>query len=572
MPNKLTVGNSEIFDSKTISEKFNDFFVNIGNNVESKIPQSSKTFREYLKNPVASSMFISPVSDDEVLGMLNKLDKTKSSGPNSIPTSLLKNHAKSFSLPLKLAINQSFTEGKFPDLLKIAKVCPVFKKGDTNLRENYRPISLLSNISKLFERAMHTRLYSFFDDFELFYELQYGFRKKYSTDHAILSITEEIRQNIDNGKFTCGVFVDLEKAFDTVNHKILLAKLEHYGVRSVANNWFRSYLTNRKQMVDLGNGASTFQYVTCGVPQGSILGPLLFLIYINDMRNAVKFSIVHHFADDTNLLYSNKNQKLLRKNVNIDLELLFQWLCANRLSLNVKKTEFIIFRPPKISMKNRITLTLNRCKIYESPKVKYLGIILDSKLSWKHHIFELSKKLNRAVGMLYKMKKIKCNSKILTSLYYSLFQSHLGYGLVAWGSSIYAKKLFLTQKRAIRVIANLDFNESTEKSFKDFKVLSLENLYQEKLASLMWDFDHGYLPTHLQKLFKFTSEIHDYGTRSSTNENLALYANFKTSIGTQMLKIVGSKTLNMLKSLVFYRKCFTKKSFLKKYKDYLLNI
>ena len=145
------------------------------------------------------------------------------------------------------------------DLLKIAKVCPVFKKGDTNLRENYRPISLLSNISKLFERAMHTRLYSFFDDFELFYELQYGFRKKYSTDHAILSITEEIRQNIDNGKFTCGVFVDLEKAFDTVNHKILLAKLEHYGVRSVANNWFRSYLTNRKQMVDLGNGASTFQ-------------------------------------------------------------------------------------------------------------------------------------------------------------------------------------------------------------------------------------------------------------------------------------------------------------------------
>ena len=150
MPNKLTVGNSEIFDSKTISEKFNDFFVNIGNNVESKIPQSSKTFREYLKNPVASSIFISPVSDDEVLGMLNKLDKTKSSGPNSIPTCLLKNHAKFFSLPLKLAINQSFTEGKFPDLLKIAKVCPVFKKGDTNLRENYRPISLPTNISKLF--------------------------------------------------------------------------------------------------------------------------------------------------------------------------------------------------------------------------------------------------------------------------------------------------------------------------------------------------------------------------------------------------------------------------------------
>ena len=315
---------------------------------------------------------------------------------------------------------------------------------------------------------MHTRLYSFFDDFELFYELQYGFRKKYSTDHAILSITEEIRQNIDNGKFTCGVFVDLEKAFDTVNHKILLAKLEHYGIRSVANNCFRSYLTNRKQMVDLGNGASTLQNVTCGVPQGSILGPLLFLIYINDMRNAVKFSIVHHFADDTNLLYSNKNQKLLRNNVNIDLELLFQWLCANRLSLNVKKTEFIVFRPPKIGMKNRITLTLNRCKIYESPKVKYLGIILDSKLSWKHHIFELSKKLSRSVGMLFKMKNLRCDDKILLSLYYSLFQSHLGYGLVAWGPSIYTKTLFLIQKRAIRALSGLGYSDSTADSFKKF--------------------------------------------------------------------------------------------------------
>ena len=302
-----------------------------------------------------------------------------------------------------------------------------------------------------------------------------------------MSIVEEIRQNLDNGIFSCGVFVDLEKAFDTVNHKNLLAKLDHYGVRSLANDWFRAYLSNRKQMVDLCSSASSFKDVTCGVPQGSILGPLLFLLYINDMRHALKHSVVHHFADDTNLLYSHKNQNLLRKNMNSDLDSdLFQWLCANRLSLNVKKTEFIIFRPARTCLKDRVTLTLNGCKIFESTNIKYLGIILDSRLSWKHHIFELSKKLSRSVGMLYKIKNMGCDEKILLSLYYSLFQSHLSFGLVAWGSSTYAKNLFLIQKRAIRAISGLSYNDSTVDSFKNLKILTLENLYHLKLDQLLF--------------------------------------------------------------------------------------
>ena len=570
-PSKLTIDEVDIYDPKIISEKFNDFFVNIGNKVEAKIPKPKSSFLTYLNNRVSNSMFIRPIDDDEVFDMLKKLDKSKSSGPNSIPTNLLKDHAAAFVLPLKLAINQSFVEGKFPDLLKIAKVCPVFKKGERNLRENYRPISLLSNLSKIFERAMHTRLYSFIEEFDSFYDLQYGFRKKYSTDHALLSIVEEIRQNLDNGLFSCGVFVDLEKAFDTVNHKNLLAKLEHYGVRSVANDWFRSYLSNRSQLVDLGNDASSSKNVTCGVPQGSILGPLLFLLYINDMRHALKFSVVHHFADDTNLLYSHKNQKILRKNINTDLELLFQWLCANRLSLNVKKTEFIIFRPARTSLKDRVTLTLNGCKIFESTKVKYLGIILDPRLTWKHHIFELSKKLSRSVGMLYNMKKLGCDDKILLSLYYSLFQSHLGYGLAAWGSSVFAKNLFVIQKRAIRALFGLSYNDSTSDSFRKFKILSLENLYRLKLASLMWDFDHSLLPSHLQKLFKYSSEIHSYGTRSSENANLARNFSCNTQVGSLMLKFMGPKVLNSLKNLSFYHLCHTKHSFISKYKTYLLD-
>ena len=181
-------------------------------------------------------------------------------------------------------------------MLKSALVCPIFKKNDKTKCANYRPISLLSNIGKIFERIMYTRLESFLDINDIMYNLQFGFRKKHSTNHALLSIVEKIRSNLDKKTFSCGVFVDLEKAFDTVNHKILLAKLEHIGVRGVANTWIKSYLENRSQSVTLNGVTSTSKIITCGVPQGSILGPLLFLIYINDMHNAFEKCIVHHFG------------------------------------------------------------------------------------------------------------------------------------------------------------------------------------------------------------------------------------------------------------------------------------
>ena len=188
---------------------------------------------------------------------------------------------------------------------------------------------------------MHTRLYHFLDECNIFYDLQFGFRKRFSTNHALLIIVEDIRSNLDNKTFACGVFVDLEKAFDTVNHKILLSKLSHYGIRGVANNWFSSYICERQQQVTLNGATCPFLNISCGVPQGSILGPLLFLIYINDMHVALKNSTVHHFADDTNLLCSHEDPKVFRKLMNDDLKLLFIWLCANLVSLNVAKQNLL---------------------------------------------------------------------------------------------------------------------------------------------------------------------------------------------------------------------------------------
>ena len=296
-----------------MSNCFNDFFVNIGNSVEAKIPRVDTPFTEFLKDKNNITLFLKPVNEDEVKSMISNMAASKACGPNSIPTQILKTNFEFLVSPLKHIINLSFTEGCFPQLLKLAEVCPIFKKKDKNKCENYRPISLLSNLSKLFERAMHTRTYEFLESHHIFSDLQFGFRKKHSTNHALLDIFEKIKQNLDTKFFTCGVFIDLEKAFDTVNHEILVKKLEFYGIRGISNQWFSSYLTNRQQRVKLDGCKSSYLNITCGVPQGSILGPLLFLIYINDMKNSVKNSILHHFADDTNLLCSATDEKISKR-------------------------------------------------------------------------------------------------------------------------------------------------------------------------------------------------------------------------------------------------------------------
>ena len=208
----------------------------------------------------------------------------------------------------------------------------------------------MSNIDKLLEKIIHERTYSFLEKFNCFYKYQYGFRKGHSTNHALIEITEKIRKALDSRKFACGIFVDLQKAFDTVNHEILLEKLEHYGIRNISNSWFRSYLNNRKQLVSLNGVESETKTIKHGVPQGSVLGPLLFVIYINDLHNAIIHSQSYHFADDTHLLNINNSPKKVQKQLNIDLKLLCNWLLANKISLNSKKTEIIIFQKPGLKL------------------------------------------------------------------------------------------------------------------------------------------------------------------------------------------------------------------------------
>ena len=291
--------------------------------------------------------------------------------------------------------------GIYPSKLKLAKVIPLHKNNDESDPSNYRPISLLSIFNRIFEKMMYSRLKSYLERYNILDNSQYGFREKRSTEHAILDIFTQIKTNMDKKLYTCGIFIDLQKAFDTVNHSILLQKLSHCAIRGIINDWFTSYLIGRKQITEIGpRNKSSKEILLSGVPQGSVLGPLLFLIYVNDICNSCNQLKFYLFADDTNLLYADKNLKSLESTVNNELSKVYAWLIANKLSLNIKKSNFVIFRPRQKKLPYQVHLKVIdhlsnsyvslECKSY----VKYLGVLVDENLSWKHHIFHINKHVN----------------------------------------------------------------------------------------------------------------------------------------------------------------------------------
>ena len=281
---------------------------------------------------------------------------------------------------------------------------------------------------------------------------------------------------MDDNNYVCGIFVDLQKAFDTVDHQILLKKLEHYGIRGTANDWFRSYLTGRKQYVSITGHDSEIRINEVGVPQGSVLGPLLFLIYINDLHKAIKYSTTRHFADDTNLLLKGKNLKQMKKHLNYDLDQLCDWLKANKIALNCDKTEMIIFRHPNKKINYDLKVKVNGKKLRLSSNVKYLGVYLDEHLNWSYHVDALAAKLTRASGMLAKIRHY-VNEKTLLNIYHGIFSSIMTYGSQIWGqfANKHVKRIQKLQNKAIRIINFANFKDSSAPLYQKSKILKLED-------------------------------------------------------------------------------------------------
>ena len=539
--NCLNINGKEETDPFHISNSLNTFFTTVAKKIESKIVPTNKHFSEYLQNPNENSFFLTPTSPDEVAETIKNLNFRKALGPNSIPNKALKIIYKAISTPMSDLINLSFETGIHPNLTKTSNVIPAHKKGSQLEANNYRPISLISNISKIIEKIVYKRLYNFLETNVILYEQQYGFRNNHSTNHALIEITEKIREALDKNEFACGTFIDLQKAFDTVNHGILLKKLEHYGIRGIPNNWFRSFLTNRYQFTTVSAQSSAKAEMTHGVPQGSVLGPLLFLIYINDLNKAIVHSKVHHFADDTNLLLTGNSLKKINKFMNHDLRLLCHWLRANKISLNAGKSEIIIFKNKNKQISKNLNFRVSGQKIEITNSVKYLGIHLNDSLTWKSHLTTLLPKLNRAIGLLSKIR-YHTPKYLLKTIYYSLFNSHLIYGCQIWGQEKTAlfRRIENLQDKALRIINFLPNNFPISPTYEKLNVLKLRDFISLQNALLVKNCLEKNIPPPLQNYFQ---KVPTRQTTRSSSKNCVRIPTVETATyGTNSIKF---KSINI---------------------------
>ena len=462
--------------------------------------------------------------------------------------------SKEISSPLSKIFNIAVTTGSHPSKLKLVNVIPIFKKGSRLLISNYRPISLLSNLNKIFEKIIYKRIYGFIEKNSLLYSLQFGFRSKHSTIHALIDITEKIRSALDKNKVTCGIFVDLQKAFDTVNHDILLYKLNCYGFRGIINDWFRSYLLERKQKVCINGFESEVKILKHGVPQGSVLGPILFLLYINDLHKCIKFSSSFHFADDTNLLNISNNYKTLQRNVNRDLKSLHEWLLANKISLNNDKTELIYFHKIRSEIPTNLKIKMHGKILYHSNKIKYLGVYIDEHLTGKAHCEELVKKLSRAIGILAKTRHY-VPSNHLKNIYSATFSSNLYYGSQVWGQSqqIVTDKISILQKKAIRIMTFSEPRDNSQPLFKELKLLRVQDNIFLQNCLFVYDYFKGNLPKSFHNIFTKTGNIHSIFTRNANNGIVVTNMSNTTTYGLKSIYNLcieaWNKMLNEQKSL-----------------------
>ena len=547
-PNCIIQGSNSVTDPKSVAEKFNSYFSTIASTIlNERKYEGSKSFQDYMPDPLPNSFAFDPTDEVEISSLLGNLNKNKSYGPFSFPAEVLHKIKDSISKPLSKIINLSFNSGVHPDNLKISKTIPVYKKGSRLTVSNYRPISLLSNLNKVFEKLIFNRVYGFLENHGCIYEHQYGFRKKHSTNHALISITDKIREALDKNLVAVGVFIDFQKAFDTVNHQILINKLSNYGIRGCINDWFKSYLTNRRQFVSIDGFKSAEESIEHGVPQGSVLGPLLFLLYINDLHLAIINSSTFHFADDTHLLKIAKSVKKIQKQINIDLKLLVSWLLANKISLNKTKTELIIFRKPRDKINHNIKIKLHGHKLRPTSSLKYLGIILDETLNGKIHLSQLIPKLTRANNMLSKVRHFVPEDKLI-SIYFAIFSSHMTYGCQIWGqneNNPLFKKIERLQKRALRIISFSRFEDHCDPLFKKYKILKLKDYITLQNCLLIHDHTRNLLPDSFKDYFLPCNDLYNTDTRACAGSIFVPHVSSKT-YGRKSIKLTSILEWNHL--------------------------
>jgi len=514
--NKITIESKTISDPRDICTAFNNYFSSIGPTLASKFKEPSN-FTQYLNEKINTQFYLRNSNCTDIKEIIKSLKNSSSVGFDDISLKLIKPNADMFSIILSPLINMSIRDGYFPSNLKIAKIIPIFKKGSKSNLSNYRPISILSNLSKIFEKFLCERLTEYFQKNNLFYKNQFGFRKFHNTTQALMSVHDFVCNSLNDKKKTMGIFLDLSKAFDTVDKNILLHKLKYYGIKSNELSLLSSFLANRKQITCLNDIFSDHKETITGVPQGSILAPLLFLIYINDIKYFNSSDInIKLFADDTNIFIKSNSFEELFTNATFLLNNLSKWLKSNKLSLNYDKTEYVIFGNHKFDCSLNLKIDNNVIKKVSS--TKYLGIILNEKLKWNETITSILGKVNKFKFILNKLQPFLSKTKLLL-LYKSLVLSNISYGIGIYGScpEYLMNKLQKTQNYFLKKILHCNKRHNTIDLHKLSNHLLIKDIYRLNLCILIFEtINNKEKSSYLKEIStQQRNQIHSYNTRNS---------------------------------------------------------
>ena len=534
----LEINGEKVENKQHVANEFNTYFANITSEIVSTLPVSNFSFDHFLRGNFVSTFFLNTTTPETIKIFIDKLNST-SGGFYEIPAHFFKSFSDVLAEPISKSINCCIESGCFPDSLKIAQIVPLHKSKNKFQLSNYRPISLLPIIGKLFESHIYNDLLAFIEANGILCPQQCGFRKNSSTNIAVTKLLDKIVSGMEERKFGLGVFLDLQKAFDMVDHQILLKKLHFYGIRGIPLQIFSSFLSNRKQCVKINRALSDFSLLNRGVPQGSILSATLFLIFINDIVNCSSKLHFNLFADDTCVYLNDNSLPNLYVYMNEELSRVEEYLSANKLSLNVSKTIYILFKGRRTAQ-NLPNLCIYGNEIERRDNTKFLGIFIDQDLSWKTHANFVIGKLSRIIGVLGKIND-HLTLTTLKTLYYSFFQSSIQYGISFWFhvSSDLRNKIFRLQKKTIRIITRSSFYSNTQSLFYQTKILKLEDLY--KLESCKFIHQEICFLNNFSLTQNFM--VHNYPTRSHSNLRPRYY---RTRTGSNFVLSKGVLLYNNL--------------------------
>ena len=503
----LKINDHLIDDSKGIAEEFNNFFVKVASRIKEPILPCKFDKLQQLCNekiPPDTYFSIPKISHEKVEKYLRTVDITKATGSDNIGPRLLKIAAPFISESITYICNESITNSIFPDKWKEGKVKPLHKNGPRDDTNNYRPISVLPVISKLIEKHVHDSLMSFLTAHNVLHLSQSGFRPNFSCETALLKMINKFHQSINDGQIIGMVMVDFRKAFDLVDHTLLLKKLEHYKISAETLQWFTSYLLNRKQKVVLNNVESSTAEVECGVPQGTILGPLLFLMFINDLPLYTDNVFTDLYADDTTLYQTGLSQTLIKESLQLALQRLAVWCKHNGMLLNTEKTKVMLITTPqkRLHLQNSILhLTYNNDVLKNVQNDKVLGVHIDNNLTWTVHTEFIAKKISSNLWLLSKLKEY-LSTEHRVQFYKTYLQPHIDYCSTVWGGTSHSNlnRIFRLQKRAVKIILNYNYDDIAS-SMNDLKIMNIyERIFMRK-AKFMFKVSKAITPSYINDMF-----------------------------------------------------------------------